>query len=46
MSKRNLGKRALDVLNRVSEIKDDTDFCGEDGGLQKEMRLVLLAQQF
>lgn len=33
-----LSKRALDMLNRASEIKGDLDFCGQDGGLQKEMR--------
>ena len=30
-------KRALDVLNRASEVKSEIDFCGEDGGLQKVM---------
>src|SRR5579862_815087 len=33
-----LSKRALDILNRASEIKSDIDFCGEDGGMPKEMR--------
>lgn len=32
-----LSKRALDTLNRASEIKSEIDFCGEDGGLQKEI---------
>ena len=37
MSDRILGNKALDVLNRAVEIKSEIDFCGEDGGLQKEM---------
>jgi hypothetical protein len=37
MAKGNLSKRALDVLNRAREVKSEIDFCGEDGGLQKEM---------
>lgn len=31
-----LSKRALDVLNRASEIKSDIDYCGENGSLPKE----------
>jgi hypothetical protein len=38
MAKGNLSKRALDMLNRAGEIKSNFDFCGADGGLQKEMR--------
>jgi hypothetical protein len=38
MAKGNLSKRALDALNRASEVKSMIDFCGEDGGLPKEMR--------
>jgi hypothetical protein len=38
MAKGNLSKRALDILNRASEVKSAIDFCGEDGGLPKEMR--------
>jgi hypothetical protein len=30
-------KRALDVLNRASEVRNEIDFCSEDGGLQKEI---------
>lgn len=37
MAKGILSKRALDVLNRASEVKGEIDFCGEDGGLQEEM---------
>lgn len=33
-----LSKRALDMLNRAGEIKSEINFCGEDGGLPKEMR--------
>jgi hypothetical protein len=33
-----LSKRALDMLNPAGEIKSEIDFCGEDGGLPKEMR--------
>ncbi len=33
-----LSKRALDMLNRASEIRSEIEFCGEDGGLPKEMR--------
>jgi len=38
MAKGILSKRALDTLNRANEIKNEIDFCGEDGGLPKEMR--------
>jgi hypothetical protein len=38
MAKGNLSKRALDTLNRAGEVKSLVDFCGEDGGLPKEMR--------
>ncbi len=38
MTNINLSRRALDVLNRAAEIKSENDFCGEDGGLSKEMR--------
>src|SRR5579863_10469363 len=38
MAKGILSKRALDMLNRAGEIRGDFDFCGEDGGLPKEMR--------
>src|SRR2546421_501316 len=31
-----LSKRALDILNRASEIKSDFDYCSENGGLPKE----------
>src|SRR5205823_14905355 len=37
-AKGTLSKRALDVLNRATEIKSEIDFCGEDGSLPKEMR--------
>ena len=37
MAKVKLSKRALNVLNRASEVKSEIDFCGKDGGLQKEM---------
>jgi hypothetical protein len=37
MAKGNLSKRALDILNRASEIKRAIDFCGEDGDLPNEM---------
>jgi hypothetical protein len=33
-----LSNRALDILNRASEIKSEIDFCGKDGGLPKEKR--------
>ncbi len=38
MAKGILSKRALDMLNRASEIKSAIDFCSEDGGLPKEVR--------
>ena len=38
MSNDILSKRALDILNRASEIQNEIEFCGEDGGLTKEMR--------
>ena len=38
MAKGILTKRALDTLNRASEIKADIDFCGEEGGLAKGFR--------
>ena len=37
MAKGILSKRALDVLNRAKEVKSEINFCGEDGGLRKEM---------
>ena len=36
MTKGILGKRALDLLNRASEVRSEIDFCDEGGGLQKE----------
>jgi hypothetical protein len=33
-----LSKRALYMFNRASEIKSEFDFCGDGGGLPKEMR--------
>ena len=30
MAKGIMGKRALDMLNRASEIKSEIEFCGED----------------
>jgi hypothetical protein len=37
MAKGTLSKRALDILNRASEIKNDIDFYGKAGVLPKEM---------
>ncbi|MGA8030561.1 MAG: hypothetical protein WB992_25740 [Bryobacteraceae bacterium] len=37
MAKGPLSKRALDALNRASEIKGEIDFCGKDGRLPIEM---------
>ena len=37
MAKGNLSKRALDVLNRASQVKSEIDYCDVGGGLQKEM---------
>jgi hypothetical protein len=37
MAKGILSKRALDMLNRATEIKNEIEFCGEGGGLSKEM---------
>ena len=33
-----LSRLALDILNRSSEIKSDTEFYGETGGLSNEIR--------
>lgn len=33
-----LSNRALDILNRASEIKSEIDFCSQGGGLHKEIR--------
>lgn len=41
MSNEILSKRALDMLNRTSEIKRIVDFCGEDGGMVGELRQFL-----
>jgi hypothetical protein len=32
-----LSERPLDVLNGAREIRSEVDFCGEDGGLPREM---------
>ncbi len=38
MSDEILSKRALDVLNRTSEVGGIVNFCGEDGGMVGELR--------
>lgn len=37
MARNILGRRALDLMNRASEMKVEIDFCAEGGGLQREM---------
>ena len=38
MAKGILSNRALDILNRASQINSEIDFCSQGGGLNRKMR--------